>query len=71
MKRTDLRKYLLPEDKMMVAVKWEVDESYIDKILRGDRDVRSERAQGIVADLEALAQENILWMGHKRQLIAA
>lgn len=64
-----LNKYLTPEDKMMVAIKHQTDENYVNKIIRGIRGKRSPKAKRILADLESLAQENVLWMGHKRSLL--
>lgn len=71
MRRSDLNKFLTPEDKMMVAVKYEVDPSYVRHLLRNERAAESETAKAILNDLETLACENILWFRHKKELIAA
>jgi hypothetical protein len=55
----EIKKNLLPEDKMMCAVKFETHESYINQILRGHRRTESPKAQAIVAELTRLAQINI------------
>ena len=55
----------------MVAVKHEVDLSYVRHLLRDERLGKSKKAKAIITDLEKLASENILWMAHKKNLIAA
>jgi hypothetical protein len=55
----EIKKNLLPEDKMMCAVKFESHESYINQILRGHRRTESPKAQAIVAELKRLANINI------------
>lgn len=64
-----LNKRLYREDKLMVAVKHDTDENYINQILRGERRRRSKKARAIVADLEKLADENTKWLEHKAGLM--
>lgn len=64
-----LNKKLFREDKMIVAVKHDTHENYINQILRGERSCNSEKAKAIVADLELLAAENVTWLEHKAGLM--
>jgi hypothetical protein len=55
----EIQTHVFPEDKMMVAVKHEVDYTYVNKIISGTREARSETAQKIVDDLSAMAELNL------------
>ncbi len=58
MSLNEINKNVLPEDVMIAAVSNEASEDYVNRILRGDRDVKSEKAKAIVKTLERLARVN-------------
>lgn len=57
----DFTKHLFREDKLIVAVKHETSEDYINKLLSGKRPANTDRAKEILNDLELLANENMVW----------
>ena len=55
---------------MMVAVSEEVSENYIEKILRGDRDVNSEKSKVIIKKLAKLARLNEKLKQQKKRVVS-
>lgn len=60
-----IAKKLYREDKLIVAVKNETSESYINEILRKSVNDQTPKAQQILKDLRKLADENEKWFQRK------
>ena len=60
-----ISKKLFREDKLIVAVKNETSESYINEILRGDKNDQTDKAKQVLKDLQRLAKENEKWLKAK------
>ena len=70
MRIESIKEKIFPEDKMMVAVSEEVSENYIEKILRGDRDVNSEKSKVIIKKLSKLARLNEKLKQQKKRVVS-